>query len=153
MSTSGELPIAAYQPRRTQSLGILERAGWAVKIIGITASGDLPGATEVEAAAKFAQKLLPQPAHTGKRPGAAFLIVHRGAEALWAILGWRELDILYQRLSARTPAQGSSGRCRRTALPPVSGNCSPSTMNGNRGSRTCCNDPLTPTLPGTWTPR
>jgi hypothetical protein len=77
-----------------------------VKIIGITASGDLPDATEIEAAAGAAERLLPQPARTGKRPGAAFLIVHRGAEALWAILGWWELDILYQRLFRADPGTG-----------------------------------------------
>lgn len=121
MSTSAGLPIAAYQPRRTPSLGIRERAGWAVKIIGITASGDLPGATEVEAAAGSAERLLLQPARTGKRPGAAFLIVHRGAEALWAILGWWELDILYQRLF-RGPwhwdlRAGAAGRPYRLPTP------------------------------------
>src|SRR6202043_1889769 len=107
MRAHRELPMIPYQPRRTQSLGIVERAGWAVKIIGITADGDLPDTTEVEAAAGAAQPLLPQPARTSKRPGA-----------------------------------------RRTGLRPVSGNCSPSTTNGERGSRTCWNGPLIPTLPG-----
>ncbi len=103
MRASRELPMAPYQPRRTQSLGVVERAGWAVKIIGITADGDLPGDTEVAAAVESAQRLLPQPARTEKRPGAAFLIVHRGAEALWAIVGWWELDILYQSLFRADP--------------------------------------------------
>jgi hypothetical protein len=95
MRASGELPMAPYQPRRTQSLGVM---GWAVKIIGITADGALPDNIEVAAAVRSAHRLLPQPARTEKRRGAAFLIVHRGAEALWAIVGWWELDILYQRL-------------------------------------------------------
>ncbi len=103
MSRSRALPMVPYQPRRTQSLGIVERAGWAVKIIGITAESDLPDSTEVEAALRSAQALLPQPARTEKRPGAAFLIVHRGAEALWAIVGWWELDILHQRLLRADP--------------------------------------------------
>jgi hypothetical protein len=103
MSASGELPMVPYQPRRTQSLGIVERAGWAVKITGITADGELPDEVEVAAAVGSAQRLLPQPARTEKRPGAAFLIVHRGAEALWAIVGWWELDILYQRLFRADP--------------------------------------------------
>jgi hypothetical protein len=103
MSASRELPMTPYQPRRTQSLGVVERAGWAVKIIGITAGSDLPDDTEVVAAVGSAQRLLPQPARTEKRPGAAFLIVHRGAEALWAIAGWWELDILYQRLFRADP--------------------------------------------------
>jgi hypothetical protein len=100
MRASGELPMAPYQPRRTQSLGVM---GWAVKIIGITADGALPDNIEVAAAVRSAHRLLPQPARTEKRPGAAFLIVHRGAEALWAIVGWWELDILYQRLLRADP--------------------------------------------------
>src|ERR1700685_544423 len=101
MRASGDLPMAPYQPRRTQPLGVVERAGWAgwaVKITGITVGGELPDNTEVDAALRSAHSLLPQPARTEKRPGAAFLIVHRGAEALWAIVGWWELDILYQRM-------------------------------------------------------
>jgi hypothetical protein len=103
MSMSGALPMAPYRPRRTRSLGLAERAGWAVKIIGITASGDLPDDSEVEAAVRTAERNLPQPARTEKRPGVAFLIVHRGTEALWAVLGWWELDILYQRLFRADP--------------------------------------------------
>lgn len=103
MSTSRALPMAPYQPRLTRSLGIVERAGWTVKLTGITAGRDLPDDTEVEAAVRSAERHLPQPAHTDQRPGAAFLIVHRGTEALWAILGWWQLDILYQRLFRADP--------------------------------------------------
>ena len=103
MSRSHALPMAPYRPRRTRSLGLVELAGWAMKIIGITASGDLPDDSEVEAAVGTAERHLPEPARTEKRPGAAFLIVHRGTEALWAILGWWELDILYQRLFRADP--------------------------------------------------
>jgi hypothetical protein len=102
--------MVPYQPRRTQSLGIVERAGWAVKVIGITADGHLPDKTEVEAAVVSAQRLLPQPARTEKRPGAAFLIVHRGTDALWAIVGWWELDILFQRLLVANPSTGTFER-------------------------------------------
>ena len=48
--------------------------------------------------------------------------------------------------ASRIPAQCPSGGYRRTGLRPVSGNCSPSTTNGDHGSRTCLNDPLIPTL-------
>jgi hypothetical protein len=110
MRASGELPTASYQPRRTQPLGVVERAGWAVKITGITAGGELPDNTEVDAALRSAHSLLPQPARTEKRTGAAFLIVHRGAEALWAIVGWWELDILYQRLFRADPGTATFRR-------------------------------------------
>jgi hypothetical protein len=98
MSTSRALPMVPYRPRRTEPLGLVELAGWTMKIIGITAGRDLLDGTEVEAAVSTAEMHLPQPARTEKRPGIAFLIVHRGTEALWAIVGWWELDILYQRL-------------------------------------------------------
>lgn len=98
MSTSRALPMAPYRPRRTGPLGLVELAGWTMKIIGITAGSDLPVDTEVEAAVSIAEMHLPQPARTEKRPGIAFLIVHRGTEALWAIVGWWELDIFYQRV-------------------------------------------------------
>jgi hypothetical protein len=98
MQTRRELPTDPYRPRRTQSLGVRELAGWTVKLIGITATGDLPNEIEVDAAARSVQRHLPQPVRTPTRPGVAFVIVHRGTEALWAILGWWELDILYHRL-------------------------------------------------------
>jgi len=103
MSTSKALPMAPYRPRQTRPLGLVELAGWAVKLIGITASNELPDDAQVEAAVRTAERHLPQPARTEKRPGVAFLIVHRGAEALWAILGWWELDILYQQLFRADP--------------------------------------------------
>ena len=39
-----------------------------------------------------------EPARTPARSGVAFVIVHLGTEALWANIGWWELDLLYQRL-------------------------------------------------------
>ena len=52
--------------------------------------------------------------------------------------------------AAPTLAQWPSSGCRRTAPPPAPGNCWPSTTNGDRGSRSCWNDLLMPTWPGTW---
>lgn len=37
------LPIEPYRPRRIQPLGVVERDGWTIKLIGITAGADLPG--------------------------------------------------------------------------------------------------------------
>ena len=113
MSASRELPMIPYQPRRTQSLGVVERAGWAVTIIGITAGCDHPDNTEVAAAIGSAHRLLPQPARTAKRPGAAFLIVHRGLEALWAIVGWWERAYgLCLGTARHRPRTASVGRAR-----------------------------------------
>ncbi|MFC5263079.1 hypothetical protein ACFPJ1_13260 [Kribbella qitaiheensis] len=91
------LPMPAYEPRLTRPLGVREAAGWKVKLIGITAGDELPGGSALDAALDAAVKQLPQPATTERRQGMAFLIVHAGTEALWGILGWWELDILYLR--------------------------------------------------------
>ena len=87
-----------YRARRTRSLGVIERAGWSVKLIGITADGDLPDNGELEAAVMVAERELPQPARSQTRSATGFVIVHRGAEALWVLVCWWELDIMYERL-------------------------------------------------------
>ncbi len=98
MSAHSALPMTPYQPRRTELLGVETRAGWKVKVIGITASGDLPDHTETEAALAAAENALPQPALTRGRCGIGFVIVHRGAQALWVLVCWWELDILHHRV-------------------------------------------------------
>ena len=98
MTTSAALPMAPYRPRLTRSLGVRRRDGWSVKLIGMTASGDLPGDPVLQAALDATVNHLPQPARTPTRSGVAFAIVHLGTEALWVNIGWWELDILYQRL-------------------------------------------------------
>ncbi|MEU8247419.1 hypothetical protein [Nonomuraea sp. NPDC048916] len=66
--------------------------GWSVKVIGITAGQDLPDDFEVEAAMQAAERELPG------QGGIAFVVVHRGTEALWANICWWQADILYHRL-------------------------------------------------------
>lgn len=90
--------MVPYRPRVTGPLGIRPLAGWQVKIIGITAGRDLPGDPEVEAACRIAEGWLPVPARSPARHGVAFMIVHRGEEALWVQLAWWELDMLHHRL-------------------------------------------------------
>ncbi|HWN34288.1 MAG TPA: hypothetical protein VNP03_16180 [Pseudonocardia sp.] len=99
-----------YRPRRTEPFGVHEVAGWAVKVIGIGADGRLPDETERQAALAVAAQLLPRestPATatatvtatvTADAVRAGFVIVHPGEEALWVIVAWWRLDILYQRL-------------------------------------------------------
>lgn len=97
------LPTIPYRPRLTRSMGTVQRAGWTVKIIGITAGPELPDDLELAAAIARAEEHLPQPPRTDERPGIAFLIVHHGDEALWVIVAWWWLDILYQRLFRADP--------------------------------------------------
>ena len=84
------MPVEPYRPRRIQPLGVVERAGRAIKVIGITAGADLPADAEVAAAIGVAERESP--------PGVGFCIVHRGAEALWVLVCWWEVDIMYERL-------------------------------------------------------
>jgi hypothetical protein len=84
------LHIEPYRPRRIEPLGVVERAGWPIKLIGITAGADLPDDAEVAAAVDVAEREQPR--------GFGFCIVHRGAEALWVLVCWWELEIMYERL-------------------------------------------------------
>lgn len=86
------LLTAPYRPRLTRSLGLAERAGWTLKLIGISATGELPDRTETDAAIEIAAPHLPAGG------GFAFLIVHRGEDALWVIAAWWSLDLLHHRL-------------------------------------------------------
>jgi hypothetical protein len=58
----------------------------------------LPDDAEIRSATRTAEARLPQPARTERRPGVGVVIVHRGAEALWVIVAWWEVDILCHRL-------------------------------------------------------
>jgi len=88
------VPTEQYRPRRIGPLGVVEHAGWTIKLIGITAGADLPDEAEVAAAVVVAERELPQ-----RTPGGVgFCVVHRGAEALWVLVCWWELDIMYERL-------------------------------------------------------
>lgn len=96
--TAPPLPMNPYQPRTTRSVGVVERAGWRLKLIGIAADGKPLGGAELNAAGDVAERVLPQPPKTDTRPGIGFVIAHRGTEALWVLVGWWELDIMYERL-------------------------------------------------------
>ena len=98
MVTSAALAIAPYQPRRTESLGLHVRAGWNLKVTGISADGNMPSDTELGAVLAAVEGHLPRPARPAAASRAGFVIVHRGTEALWVQLCWWELDIMYQRL-------------------------------------------------------
>lgn len=87
-------PTEPYRPRRTWMLGVEERAGWRIKVIGITADGGDLDDGEAEAAVRVAERQLPEPTH----PAIGFVIVHRGAEALWVLVCRWELDLMYERL-------------------------------------------------------
>src|SRR5215471_10219088 len=98
MGPSAALPMPPYRPRRTELLGVEARAGWKVKVIGISASDELPSRAERQAALVAAEGVLPRPALSQARRGVGFVIVHRGTEALWVLVCWWELDILYHRV-------------------------------------------------------
>lgn len=102
--------MSPYRRRRTRSMGRADVAGWTLKLIGIGADA-LPGRAEIDAALAAAARDLPRPARTPARSAVGFVIVHRGTEALWTLVCWWELDILYERLWRADPGT--------TALRPV----------------------------------
>lgn len=96
--SSAALAVPPYRSRRTEHLGVVTRQGWTIKIIGIAADGRMPQDGTVQAALALCDANLPRPTPDNSRPRVAFVVVHRGEEALWVIVSRWELDLLYQRL-------------------------------------------------------
>jgi ketosteroid isomerase-like protein len=92
------LPVTAYVPRRTEHLGVVPIGAWSVKLVGLSATRELPGRDAVDAAIGVAGRCLPEHPRVPQQAPVAFVIAHRGADALWVIVGWWDLDILHHRL-------------------------------------------------------
>ena len=92
------LPVAPYVPRRTEHLGVVSVRRWNVKVVGVSVTDDLPGQDAVDAALVVADACLPEGPREPLQAPVGFVLVHRGEEALWVIVGWWGLDIMYHRL-------------------------------------------------------
>ncbi len=79
---------SVYQKRAIRFLELVQQDNWTLKVYGISATGEFPAAQIVSAAKALAFQRLPQPAITDNCYGAAFLIVHQGADANWILLDW-----------------------------------------------------------------
>ncbi|MEO5904293.1 MAG: hypothetical protein ABIQ55_09800 [Gemmatimonadaceae bacterium] len=79
-----------YVPRRIQFRNLIAFRKWRIKRYTITRSkaGDAADWSDFAAGRELAAQTLPEPAHTSKRPGLAFLVEHRGAGSDYIVLCW-----------------------------------------------------------------
>lgn len=98
-----------FHPRPVRFHGLRHREGWRLKLYSIVHDGGPPDLAEFEDGIGLATGELPLPAATAERPGAGFVIAHRGRSALYVVLGWwdRENE-LPLRVWIR-PAEGGGG--------------------------------------------
>ena len=76
-----------FRPRPVRFHGIRSHAGWKLKEYSITYGAEI-GLPDFEPGMEMALASLPEPAVTPERPGAGFVIAHRGRSALYVVLAW-----------------------------------------------------------------
>ena len=81
-----------YTPRPVTSLGVLEHAGWHMKLIGISYRDAQPRPELVDAAGRAARAVLPVPAVTPNRYGLGFVGIHDGRGACFVFVDWWEAE-------------------------------------------------------------
>jgi ketosteroid isomerase-like protein len=92
------LPVPRYVSRRSAFLGVSPIRDWRIRIIGLSSTAVLPDDAAVNAAVGVATRSLPERPRVPEQEPVGFVVVHSGAEALWVIVGWWDLDILHHRL-------------------------------------------------------
>lgn len=87
-----DVPVRkAHVARPVRSLGVRERAGWRLKVYGITTVGDRPPAGLVDAALRLVPDALPAPAESRDGParyGIGFVVVHRADDFCFVLYDW-----------------------------------------------------------------
>ncbi|GGV28403.1 hypothetical protein GCM10010182_59260 [Actinomadura cremea] len=87
-----DVPVrGAHVVRLVRSLGVRERAGWRLKVYGITTVGDRPPERLVDAAVRLAPDALPAPAESRDEParyGIGFMVVHRAGDFCFVLYDW-----------------------------------------------------------------
>jgi hypothetical protein len=103
-----------YIPRQVRPLGMHRVGDWRVKLHGLYASGEpTTDAAAEEGALLAAAEALPKPATAGGRYGVGFVIVHRGTNAYWYVVGWWAYSCLLSiaAYSARISDPSDIARC------------------------------------------
>ncbi len=79
-----------FVPRRIQFRNLIALRDWRIKRYTITRSkvGDATDWGEFVNGRELAAQTLPNPARTDERPGLAFIVEHRGADADYIVLCW-----------------------------------------------------------------
>ncbi len=97
-----------FEPRPVRFHGLRRHGGWKLKVYSITAVGPPPDWQEFEPGAALALAALPPPAPPA-RPGAGFLIGHRGRTERYVVLAWWDRE---NELPARVFVAGERGGWR-----------------------------------------
>lgn len=82
--------MKSFAPRRIQFRNLIALRDWRIKRYTITRSkvGDATDWGEFVNGRELAAQALPNPARTSERPGLAFIVEHRGADADYIVLCW-----------------------------------------------------------------
>lgn len=99
---------AGFLPRLSGELQIVELDGLRLRLIGITATDELPDSSLVESASEF---IATATEGVERGDGAGFAIVHTGVEAVWLLIGIWHDDIVHLRTF-----RADSGTVRWTAV-------------------------------------
>lgn len=78
----------AYKKRPIRYLGLVQEAGWKLKMYGIAYNRAQPRAELIDSAKMFAGQILPQPAVTDSRYGVGFIGVHDGRNGNFIFIDW-----------------------------------------------------------------
>ncbi len=77
-----------FRPRPARFHGLRHREGWRLKLYSIVHDGAPAELAAFEEGIGLAVRALPLPAATEERPGAGFVIAHRGRTAFYVVLAW-----------------------------------------------------------------
>lgn len=92
MSASPFTVSTAYAPRTVLPGSLVQGEGWTLKSYHVFLNADDAEVAMDPAVVRLALAALPRPAATERRPGVGWLILHRGAGATYAVLGWWERE-------------------------------------------------------------
>jgi hypothetical protein len=77
-----------YAPRPITFRGVREHDGWRLKLYTINYDAAEVDPAEFAGGLALAEAALPAPARRADRPGLGVIVAHRGATALYLVLGW-----------------------------------------------------------------
>ena len=79
-----------YKTRPIRFINLWEENGWKMKIYGISSLAEFPEPKLVETALEIAARILPSPAVSDERYGAAFVTIHQAEMFNQIIVDWWE---------------------------------------------------------------
>lgn len=108
------LEMRPFAPRPIVTHDVLAHGGWRLKRYAITVDGAPLAWDAVDGGVAMVLDALPAPAIAPGRPGAGFVIAHRGRGADYVVLGWwSEENELPMRVVRRDQRPGATWRAAR----------------------------------------